>query len=75
MKLYEKCNWLFNNETFIVKYLNKLLKYSYQFDFNEDYTHADIYIKLGFLPLYFTKFLMDWTLRVTPDRNKMIRDT
>ena len=42
VKLYEKGNWLFNEETFIVKYLNKLLKYSYQFDFNEDYTHADI---------------------------------
>ena len=71
VKLYEKGNWLFREENFFTKFLCKCLKYSYQFDFNEDYTFADIYIKLGKLPLYFRKSIMDWSVEFR--RGKMVR--
>jgi hypothetical protein len=73
VKLYKKGNWLFKEENIFTKYIFKLIKYSYQFDFNDDYTYADIYIKLGSVPFYFPKSVMDWSLTV--DGDKMIRKT
>ena len=73
VKLYKSGNWLFKEENIFTKYIFKLIKYSYQFDFNDDYTYADIYIKLGSIPFYFPKSIMDWSLTVEND--KMIRKT
>lgn len=73
VKLYKPGNWLFKEENFFTKFLCKFIKYSYQFDFNEDYSKADIYIKLGKVPIYLSKSIMDWQLRVKSD--KMLRYT
>ena len=73
VKLHEKGNWLFREENLYTKYIFNLIKYSYEFQFNKDYTFAQIYIRLGKIPLYFPKWLMNWTLEYK--NNKMIRKT
>ena len=73
VRLYEKGNWLFNEKNVANTYFNKWFKYSYQFDFNEDYTYADIHVRLGSLPLYFPKSVFDWSVKMEGD--KMVRKT
>ena len=72
-KLYQPGNWLFRESNFFTKYLSKIIKYSYQFNFNSTFTFAQIYIKLGCIPLYFPKWLTNWTVEVKSD--KIIRKT
>lgn len=72
-KLYQPRNWLFRESNFFTKYLSKCIKYSYQFNFNKEFTFAQIYIKLGCIPLYLPKWLSKWTVEVTKD--KIIRKT
>ena len=62
VRLYEKGHWLFRENNFFVKHLCKFLQYTYEFHFNEDYTHADIYLNLGTWKIRLPKRLMDWTL-------------
>ena len=73
VKLYEPGNWLFKEENFFTKFFCKFIGYSYQFDFDSDYNKADIYIRLGCLPIYLSKCIMDWNLQVKDDR--MLRYT
>lgn len=73
VRLYEPGNWLFNTDSFKVKYLNKWVKYSYQFDFNEDYTHAVINVRLGNIPIRLDKLGMLWTIDFNDE--KAIRTT
>lgn len=68
-------SWMFRLNSFATKLIS-LFKYQYLFEFNEDYTFAQIYIKLGCIPLYFPKFITSWTLRIDPENpNKFIRTT
>lgn len=72
VKLYKSGNWLFREQTLKTKIL-RLLNYSYLFKFNDDFTKAQIYIKLGRIPIYLPKFISNWTLELK--NNQMIRKT
>lgn len=67
IKLYQHGNWLFKKSNIFTSFLAKCIKYSYQFNFDSDYKHAQIYIKLGSLPLYLPKWLSNWTVDVKDD--------
>ena len=73
-------SWLFKKRSLSTKLLN-LFRYKYLFVFDkkvedENFTKAQIYIKLGCLPLYLPKWLTNWTLEIDPDnKNNLIRKT
>lgn len=73
VKLYEPGNWLFREENFLNKHIMKLVKYTYQFDFDEEYKNAEININLGSLPIRFPKSISHWTLHF--EDGKAIRKT
>jgi hypothetical protein len=73
VNLYEKGTWLYKEDHYFTKWFGKLIQYAYQFDFDEEYRHAEITMKLGKLPLIFHKSVMDWTLDFVD--GKMIRTT
>jgi hypothetical protein len=73
VKLYKTGNWLFKQENLFTNWLCKTLKYSYQFDFNEDYTQAVININLGKVKIRLPKSIMYWTMELSD--GKMIRTT
>lgn len=62
IKLYEKGNWLFQTDDYFTQWACKLIGYTYVFTFNEDYTHADIDIKLGKIPIWMPRSVMHWTM-------------
>ena len=78
--LSKKNSWLFKNQSIGTRILN-LFRYKYLFVFDKnvkdnEFTKAQIYIKLGCIPLYFPKWLTNWTLEIDPnDSNKLIRKT
>ena len=66
---------MFKFRSFSTKLIS-LFKYKYLFEFNSDYTFAQIYIKLGCIPFYFPKCITSWTLKIDPENpNRFIRTT
>ena len=75
IKLHKPGNWLFKKNNIFVSTISKFIKYSYQFNFDSDFKNANIYIKLGCIPLYFPKWLTNWTVKVDTENNRIIRET
>ena len=72
---YKEGNWLYKENNLSLK-LIKFFRLSYLFKFNEDYSEANIFIKLRFIVFYLPKWLTNWTLKIDKNnKNKLIRST